>query len=214
MSESTTAATGLTSQYTAQVAGDLEGNLKEQERVGAEIAALQQQMNALQQDHSVLVNIQQALGVTREPDGPPATAESATAPTPPQETEAAPPSRRRARKTTAPRESTTAGKPVADRTTSKTGTAKAQPTLVELIRRHLVEQSEPRSAAEISTALSKAHPERTIKTKVVRVTTEGLVAKSQAQRTKQGNSVFYTAPAASAPVAVSGTEGQPEGTDR
>ncbi|MFJ8061047.1 hypothetical protein [Streptomyces sp. NPDC096142] len=50
----------------------------------------------------------------------------------------------------------------------------ARPTLVELIRRHLAEQNEPRSAAEISTALSQAHPERDIKTKVVRVTTEGL----------------------------------------
>ncbi|MBK3574596.1 hypothetical protein JHN63_12375 [Streptomyces sp. MBT65] len=214
MSESTTAATGLTSQYTAQVAGDLESNLKEQDRIGAEIAALQQQLTALQHDHSVLVNIQQALGVTHEPDGPPATAESATAPTLPQKAEAAPPSRRRTRKTTAPRESTTAGKPAADKPTSKTGTTKAQPTLVELIRRYLVEQSEPRSAAEISTALSKAHPERSIKTKVVRVTTEGLVAKSQAQRTKQGASVFYTAPAAPAPVVAPTSEEQSEVTDR
>ncbi|MDH6703032.1 hypothetical protein P3T26_007549 [Streptomyces sp. MAA16] len=64
MSESTTVATGLTSQYIAQVAGDLESNLKEQERISAEIAALQEQLTALQQDHSVLVNVQQALGVT------------------------------------------------------------------------------------------------------------------------------------------------------
>jgi hypothetical protein len=213
MSESTTAATGLTSQYITQVAGDLESNLKEQERIGAEIAALQQQLTALQQDHSVLVNIQQALGVTHEPDGPSATAESAAAPTPPHKTEAAPPSRRRTRKTPAPQESTTAGKPAAGKPTSKAGTAKAQPTLVELIRRHLTEQSEPRSAAEISTALSKAHPERNIKTKVVRVTTEGLVAKSQAQRSKQGASVFYTAPDAPAPATAPASEGQSEVTD-
>ncbi len=68
MPESTTVATELTSQYITQVVGDLESNLKEQERIGADIAALQQQLTALQQDHSVLVNIQQALGVTHAPD--------------------------------------------------------------------------------------------------------------------------------------------------
>ncbi|MFG2133188.1 hypothetical protein ACGFNV_36205 [Streptomyces sp. NPDC048751] len=63
-----------------------------------------------------------------------------------------------------------------------------------MVRRHLAEQSEPRSAAEVAAALGQAHPERAIKTNVVRTTIEGLVAKSQAQRTKQGASVFYTAP--------------------
>ncbi|MEW1649091.1 hypothetical protein [Streptomyces sp. NPDC091219] len=209
MSESTTAATGLTSQYIAQVAGDLESNFKEQERIGAEIAALQQQLTALQQDHSVLVNIQQALGVTHEPDKPSAAAESAAAPSHQHKMEAASPSKRRARKTTASQE-TTAKKPAARK--PKAGTAAARPTLVELIRRHLAEQNEPRSAAEISTALSQAHPQRDIKTKVVRVTTEGLVAKSQAQRTKQGASVFYTAPNTPKPTNVPQTEKTSEST--
>jgi hypothetical protein len=209
MSESTTVATGLTSQYIAQVAGDLESNLKEQERIGAEIAALQQQLTALQQDHSVLVNMQQALGVTREPDEPSATAENAAASSPQQKTEAAPPGKRRVRKTTAVRE-TTAKKPI----TPKAGTTALRPTLVELIRRHLTEQNEPRSAAEISTALGKAHPERGIKTKVVRVTLEGLVAKSKAQRTKQGASVYYTSPDAPKPTAAPSAEEKPEGTAR
>ncbi|MFC9459165.1 hypothetical protein [Streptomyces sp. NPDC056983] len=43
--------TGLTSQYIAQVTGDLEHNVKEQERLGAEIDASQQQLGALQHDH-------------------------------------------------------------------------------------------------------------------------------------------------------------------
>ncbi|MGW3109478.1 hypothetical protein [Streptomyces sp. NPDC001100] len=209
MPENTTVATGLTSQYIAQVAGDLESNLKEQERIGAEIAALQQQLTALQQDHSVLVNIQQALGVTHEPDEPSATAESAAALSPQQKTEAALPGKRRARKTTAVRD-TTAKKPA----TPKASTTAARPTLVELIRRHLTEQNEPRSAAEISTALGQAHPERDIKTKVVRVTLEGLVAKSKAQRTKQGASVYYTSPASPEPTAAPQTEEKPEGSDR
>ncbi|MFJ3899899.1 hypothetical protein [Streptomyces sp. NPDC090083] len=213
MSESTTVATGLTSQYIAQVAGDLESNVKEQERIGAEIAALQHQLAALQQDHSVLVNVQQALGVTHEPDGPSAAAEKAAAPSRQQKTEAAPTGKRRARKVPAVR-NTTAEKQAAHRPTPKTSTTAARPTLVELIRRHLAEQNEPRSAAEISTALSQAHPERNIKTKVVRVTTEGLVAKSQAQRSKQGSSVFYTAPATPEPVAVPQAEEKSANTDR
>ncbi|MFI1487980.1 hypothetical protein [Streptomyces sp. NPDC020747] len=44
-----------------------------------------------------------------------------------------------------------------------------------------------------SSALPQAHPDRTIKTTVVRTTVEGLVARSHAHRTKQGSSVFYTA---------------------
>ncbi len=193
MPESTTVATELTSQYITQVAGDLESNLKEQERIGADIAALQQQLTALQQDHSVLVNIQQALGVTHAPDRPAAAAESAAVPTRQQKTEAAPPaSEGRARPQPCGKRRPRSRPPTSP--TPKAGTTAPRPTLVELIRRHLAEQNEPRSAAEISTALSQAHPERNIKTKVVRVTTEGLVAKSQAQRTKQGASVFYTAP--------------------
>ncbi|WP_405868022.1 hypothetical protein OG407_49385 [Streptomyces sp. NBC_01515] len=209
MSESTTVATGLTSQYIAQVAGDLESNLKEQDRIGAEVAALQQQLTALQQDRSVLVNMQQALGVTHEPDESSTTAEGTEVPALRQKSEAAPPNKRRARKTTAAQEAA-AEKPA----TPKVGTTTNRPTLVELIRRHLAEQNEPRSAAEISTALSKAHPERGIKTKVVRVTLEGLVAKSKAQRTKQGASVYYTSPDAPEPTAAPQAEEKPEGTDR
>ncbi|MFF5553040.1 hypothetical protein [Streptomyces olivaceoviridis] len=79
-------------------------------------------------------------------------------------------------------------------TASATGAVrrKQTPTLVALIRAHLAEQSEPCSAAEIATALSEAHPDRVIKTTVVRTTLEGLVARSSVQRLKQGHSVFYT----------------------
>ncbi len=61
------------------------------------------------------------------------------------------------------------------------------------MRAHLAEQSEPRSAAEVATALGRANTGRSIKTTVVRTTLEGLVARNQAQRTKQGTSVYYTA---------------------
>ncbi|WP_405671018.1 hypothetical protein [Streptomyces canus] len=205
MSESTTDTTGLTHQYSTQVATDLETNLKEQERISGDIAALQQQLVALQHDHSVLVSIQQALGVTQTTKESTPSAEAAKVPAPRQKAKAAPRSKQTARKSTAAQEGTTAKK-----STAKSETKAAQPTLVGLIRSHLTEQKEPRSAAEISAALGQAHPERDIKTKVVRVTLEGLVARSQAQRTKQGSSVYYTAPEAETTPAA---EAQPEETN-
>ncbi|MFJ9588658.1 hypothetical protein [Streptomyces acidicola] len=192
MTETLVEATDLKAHYTAQVAADLERNAKEQERLRVEIDTLKEQILALQQDHTVLVNMQQALGTVTTPEPAPA-AEDVAAPAVPRQKNTAKP---QAGKRTQPRKATPpGGSKTAKKSAAKAETAKAdKPTLVELIRRHLTEQNEPRSAAEISTALSQAHPERDIKTKVVRVTLEGLVAKSHAQRTKQGSSVYYTAP--------------------
>lgn len=190
MSESAPATTELTSQYSTQVADDLERNLKEQERLSGEIAALQGQLAALQHDHTVLLNIQQVLGT------PPAAGPSA-APA----RDAVPGPRKRA---AAP-----AGKQSAKKAAPKAPVARSGPTLVELVRAHLAEQKEPRSAAEISTALGRQHPERTIKATVVRTTLEGLVARNQAQRTKQGTSVFYTSPDASEPAAKTEDDSRP-----
>ncbi|MEZ3180671.1 hypothetical protein KYY02_18845 [Streptomyces pimonensis] len=229
MSENSTAATDLTSQYSAQLAGDLERNVKEQERVTAEIAALQEQLAVLQHDHTLLVNMQQALGLVPAPAGTAVTPESgsapaagtapgdATVPAPGDATVPAPRKKgdaeseatpgagpgaeqpKRARKTAA---RATSGKPGPSeksvppgRSTREPAAAKADgPKLVELVRRHLGEQKEPRSAAEVATALEQAHPGRAVKTTVVRSTLEGLVARNQAQRTKQGSSVFYSTP--------------------
>ena len=63
----TAPATELASQYINQVTSDLERNVKEQERISAEIAALQEQLGVLQRDHSVLVNMQEALGIAAIP---------------------------------------------------------------------------------------------------------------------------------------------------
>ncbi|GGW76526.1 hypothetical protein [Streptomyces caelestis] len=199
MPETTTPATELASQYIAQVSGDLEANVKEQERISAEIASLQEQLAALQRDHAVLVNMQQALGITTAPAAEPAAEnQSAAVPSPRRkkarraDADAMPGGKQEARKSSTRPRKKAARKPEA----KAAGAAKAaQPTLVELIRRHLAEQKEPRSAAEVSAALNQAHPDRDIAAKVVRVTLEGLVAKSQAERSKQGRSVFYTAPA-------------------
>ncbi|MDN3026188.1 hypothetical protein [Streptomyces sp. S.PB5] len=217
MPQNTFPSTELTSQYTAQVASDLERNAKEQQRIEAEIAALQEQLLALQHDHSVLVNMQKALSATDAPtEAAPAapSPEDAAVPSPRHETPAKPATGKRSRTKKAGTEQDskspkkTAAKS-ATKTATKTAAAKtAKPTLVELIRGHLTEQTEPRSAAEVATALGQTHPERNIKTTVVRTTLEGLVAKSQAQRAKQGSSVFYTAADTPAPPKTATDEAQ------
>ncbi|GAA5215866.1 hypothetical protein [Streptomyces thinghirensis] len=212
MSETSTT-TEVASQYAAQVAGDLERNAKEQERIGADIATLQEKLTALQHDHNVLVNIQQALASTV----PAPAAESTTVPSPRKKTAVEPTGGRRsqAEKTTAPR-GRMAKEPVAKKARAAKAPAKAKaaksdaPTLVELVRLHLAAQSEPRSAAEVSAGLNQAHPERAVQTTVVRNTLEGLVAKQRAQRTKQGSSVYYTATGGPESVAASEAAAQAE----
>ncbi|MDT0386307.1 hypothetical protein [Streptomyces dubilierae] len=246
MPETTTATTELASQYIAQVSGDLEANVKEQERISAEIASLQEQLASLQHDHGVLLSMQQALGISQAAAASSAAeATSATVPAPRGKKDGtAAGGKQKAGRSTATSAKKTARKPAAKKTattrtaagrtapaktataktapakgataktaTAKTGAAKtAEPTLVELIRRHLGEQKEPRSAAEVSAALGQAHPERDISAKVVRLTLEGLVAKSQAERSKQGRSVFYSAPAGKA-AATPAPEAQADATD-
>ncbi|MFJ9753031.1 hypothetical protein [Streptomyces chartreusis] len=197
MPHEATSATELTSHYVNQVASDLDRNVKGQERIAAEIAALQQELAALQHDHAVLMNMQQALGIAATAE--PAHRDSLT---------------RASRKDATAgsrRETAAAGQSAAKKSTITTASAKAaHPTLVELVCRYLIEQSEPRSAAEVATKLSQANPERGIKTTVVRTTLENLVAKNRAQRVKQGSSVFYIAPQGKKSTAVPKSEPQPE----
>lgn len=198
MTDNPVTVTSVTSQYATQVAQDLELNTKEQERIGAELSALQAQLRILQDDQSVLHSIQKTLG--SRPASTPTTPETSlpqqasgkntTTRRAPSKTAAKAPS---AKKTTvqAKKEKTQGAEP-------KSATASAQPTLIGLIHTHLDQQKEPRSAAEVTSALAEAHPQRTIKSTVVRTTLENLVAKSQAHRSKQGGSVFYTSVAVQA----------------
>ncbi|MEY9998089.1 hypothetical protein ABIE67_010208 [Streptomyces sp. V4I8] len=180
MSDAEPATTELKVQYGARVAADLERNAREQERVAAELMSLQEKLRALRHDHALLVNLKQTLGSEDGvATGPRAESDDSTPSVP--------------RQASAGSASTRRKKSAADAGAAKNNTAAKPPTLVELIRSHLVEQDEPRSAAEITTALAQAHPERDIKPKVVRTTVEGLVAKGRVHRSKQGSSVFYTA---------------------
>ncbi|MDX3527604.1 hypothetical protein P1P75_14405 [Streptomyces sp. ID05-39B] len=208
MSETTTQTNGVTSQYAAQVASDLERNLKEYDRVAAEVAVLQEQLASLEKDRAVLLNVQQALGVesatasaVEHTTAVPAPRKKASAGASRQskgkKPEAAAP--KAADKQTASRRTSPKPAPkTAPKTAPKAAPKADQPSLVTLVREHLAGQSEPRSAAEVAQSLGQQHPERGIKTTVVRTTLEGLVAKNRAQRSKQGSSVFYTSPDASA----------------
>ncbi|MFA3842537.1 hypothetical protein [Streptomyces aureus] len=210
MTDHAVTVTSVTSQYATQVAQDLELNAKEQERIGAELSALQAQLVVLQDDQSVLHSMQKTLD--SRPASAPSTPEPSTSL--PQQvsgknTPARPAPSKTAAKTPAPSK-TAAKAPSAKKTTAqakkdktqaaepKAATASAQPTLIALIRTHLDQQKEPRSAAEVTSALAGAHPQRTIKSTVVRTTLENLVAKSQAHRSKQGASVLYTSSAVQA----------------
>ncbi|GGU42483.1 hypothetical protein [Streptomyces violascens] len=194
MPESTT----LQSQYALQVQSDLESNGAERERITAEINVLQEQLTVLEGNHVLLTAMQQTLG-TRTP--PAATARKKTK-------EAAPAGGR------VPRARISADTPATGakkqkQTAAKTRARRNGPTLRELVATHLSDTREPRLAAEVTNSLTTAHPDRNIAGTVVRSTLENLVAKGQAERTRQNRSVFYSLPANP-----SGTRtlGDPQGT--
>ncbi|MFF9091118.1 hypothetical protein ACF1BE_33100 [Streptomyces sp. NPDC014991] len=213
MSESSVTATELTSQYIRQVADDLERNAEEQERVSTQITSLQQQLAALQHDHKVLTSMRQALGAPAEGTGAVPAPSAPVLPSPRERATAAAGTPRQGKGgVTAP--SDTAKRSPKKAAAGKPAAKAARPTLITLVGRHLADQTEPRSAAEIAAALGQGHPDRDIRTTVVRTTLENLVARSQAQRTKQGNSVFYTAgPSTAEPVADRKTQAQPGAVD-
>ncbi|GAA4086122.1 MULTISPECIES: hypothetical protein [Streptomyces] len=181
--------TPLQSQYAAQIQSDLDSNVAEREQIAGQISSLQEQLSVLENNHALLASMQQAIGPASAAPAKGSTKGSAKA----------------AKKTAggaAPRipQARTAAKS-AGRATKKQAKpavkAKASgntPTLRDLVANHLAQSGEPRSAAEITAGLTDAHPQRNIAGTVVRNTLENLVAKGQAQRTRQNRSVFYTAP--------------------
>src|SRR5690242_9733207 len=157
----------LKSQYLAQIQADLERTAKEKERIAGELASLQQKLTNLEQDHALLVGVQEALAgsssaAAQDPGPAPAPAE---APEPPR---AAVPRPRKPK--AAPRApGKAARKPAAkDGDGAAAKASAAAPTLVELVVADLAGSSEPRSAAEVTTALAQAHPGRKIQSTVVR----------------------------------------------
>ncbi|TXR99799.1 hypothetical protein EAO73_28215 [Streptomyces sp. col6] len=182
-------ARSITTDYAQRVADDLSANRDEQERVRSELDRLRDELVRLEESEQVLTKMQDVLG-----GAPKQTAKQGKSPK-----AAAVPASRRSSSTASTGKSGAAGGRKAARksaSASKPGGA----TWLELATAYLGGQGEPRSAAEVSDALSKAHPERTVQVTVVRNALEQGVAQSLLERSKQGRSVFYsTVPAPPAP---------------
>lgn len=190
--------TNLKTQYAARVTADLEQNTAEQQRIRADIEALQAQLTNLEQDHELLQSMSEALGETAPPK------------------KSAMPAPRRAKKTSAAapkkadRKTTTARAPKAGTPAKETKGAKdtkaakaanagsgaksdTGPAMTTLVFEYLTQQSEPRTNAEITKALTDTQKNRKVNGNAVRTASETLVARSKAERTKQGSTVFYSA---------------------
>lgn len=176
----------VTDDYAQRVTKDLSENRGEQERVRAELARLQDELARLEESEVLLTKMQEVLG---------------GAPKPP---------------TTKKGKSKVAAVPAA-RSNSETPTVKGrksgrragaqkkasprklgEPTWLDRTTAYLADQSEPKSAAEVTSALAETHPERTVPVAVVRDSLEQGVARGRVERSKQGRSVFYTSVAAAA----------------
>ncbi|CDR17430.1 hypothetical protein [Streptomyces iranensis] len=185
----------LKSQYAAQVAADLERNSAEHERLSSEIAALQEQLAMLEDNRGLLFSMRQTLGGDAtdggtEKGGVSGSAAGSSAKREVAALSAARKARKKAAAAGGKRKRAESG---GSRSNRQRVRESGVPTLRELVRDDLAQHGEPRSAAEVTAALSQALPEREIKPTVVRGTLESLVAKGQAHRTRQKRSVFYSA---------------------
>ncbi|WFB11219.1 hypothetical protein LRS74_32430 [Streptomyces sp. LX-29] len=187
--------TTLKEQYAAQVAADITRNEEERERLSAEIAALQDQLGALQKDHDVLVSMQRTLtGGSPIPSKsrPTGTAKGRVAKVPQAKApQAKTPATKGKRAKAAVPKARSAKNPGRARSNGS-GSDGPRATLGELVTAHLTERVEPQSVAEITNALAESHAERKVHATVVRNTLESLVAQGKAERSKQKRSVFYT----------------------
>ncbi|MGW6954150.1 hypothetical protein [Streptomyces chartreusis] len=158
----------LRAKYAATVEEDLELVAKERERIGLEIAALQDRLRILERDEAWLAGMRETLGSR------PAGAESVPPVAP---VVAASP----AEVSEASLDTVAAGK---------------EPTLRELIVAELVRHGGPCSSHDVTRALDRAHPRRRIKEPGMRHALEALAKQGRVLRVKRGSRVFYVAAAA------------------
>ncbi|MCM2416244.1 hypothetical protein [Streptomyces sp. RKAG290] len=188
------ATAGVTASYARKVTEDLTANKSEQERVRTELTRLQDELLQLEVSEQVLVKMQDVLVGAGEPATEKAKAGK----------KASVPAARRGKSTAgqgkaAPKAKTS--KAAGKAPTEKAAPAKAvgEATWVELATSYLSAQSEPKSAAEVSAALTHDHPERSVQAPVVRNALEQGVARGLLERAKQGRSVYYTPATATSP---------------
>ncbi|MFI5635337.1 hypothetical protein ACIA8E_39540 [Streptomyces sp. NPDC051664] len=161
----------LTDAYARRIDADLA-------RVDTEIGELTTRLNKLDADRALLVRLRHSLpqlggAATKATSGATDDADYASVAMPLQREDAATPA------------------PDADKRTKRLRRGKG-PTLIELVRQHLLERSGPVSVSEVSDMLKRVEADRRVSNVVVRNTLESMVAKSMAERSRQGNSVFYT----------------------
>lgn len=179
----------VTADYAQRVADDLSANRGEQERVRSELDRLRDELVRLEESEQVLTKMQDVLG-----GAPKQTAKQAKS----RKSAAVPAARRSSAKTAGGKPGAADGRKAAKKSASAKKPGEA--TWLELATAYLGGQGEPRSAAEVSDALTEAHPERTVQVTVVRNALEQGIAQGLLERTKQGRSVFYSpVPAPPAP---------------
>ncbi|WP_406151429.1 hypothetical protein [Streptomyces sp. NBC_01012] len=202
MSENTPTS-GISADYAQRITDDLAANRGEQDRARAELTRLQDELIQLEEGEQVLVKMQEVLGGAGKPAVRKGKAGKAAA--------SVPAARRAKGGNAAKKGSAPKSQAKAEPQTSAGGTVKpkngktpaprktGEPTWRELITAYLADQREPKSAAEVATALSEANPQRATQVTVVRNTLEQGVAHGLLERSKQGRSVYYSpAPAAKA----------------
>lgn len=188
MSENTFTST-ISADYAQRITDDLAANRNEQDRARAELTRLQEELVRLEEGEQILVKMQEVLGGSAKPAPSRGKGRKAAATVP---------AARRAEEKAAPKkgESEPKGRVHAKRRTATGGTAApkrtGEPTWRELVTGYLAVQREPKSAAEVTAALTEAHPQRTAQVTVVRNTLEQGVAHGLLERSKQGRSVYYS----------------------
>ncbi|WP_331750931.1 kinetochore protein SPC24 (plasmid) [Streptomyces globisporus] len=178
-------APSVTDDYAQRVTKDLSENRGEQERVRAELARLQSELAELETSEVLLTKIQEVLG-------------GAPKPRPEGKSKAAAVPAARTNKETPTGKGRKSGREAGAQRKASPRTP-GQPTWLDRTTAYLADQSEPKSAVEVASALAEAHPERTAPVPIVRNALEQGVAQGRVERSKQGRSVFYTSIAAEAP---------------
>ncbi|MEE1735041.1 hypothetical protein PUR49_00445 [Streptomyces sp. BE147] len=180
-------APSVTDDYAQRVTKDLAENKGEQERVRAELARLQSELVELEKSEVLLTKMQEVLGGAPKPPTKKKGKSKAAA---------VPAARSNSEMST--KKAQTSGR-MAGAQKGAPPRKSGEPTWLDRTTAYLAGQSEPKSAAEVTSALAEAHPERAVLAPVVRNALEQGVAQGRVERSKQGRSVFYTSIAAAAP---------------
>ncbi|KQZ19974.1 hypothetical protein AB0K86_17525 [Streptomyces clavifer] len=186
MSENTSTST-ISADYAQRITDDLAANRSEQDRARAELTRLQDALVQLETGEQILVKMQEVLGggstkpaVRKSKDRKVAAVPAARSP----KSRTASPKGGRKQKAQADQ-----GAPADGGAATKVA---GDPTWRELVTGYLTTQREPKSAAEVTSALAESHPQRKTQVAVVRNTLEQGVAHGLLERSKQGRSVYYS----------------------